>query len=222
MPLARGTVVGHYQGIMTRECPDDTTFVMRVDVDSDDHVYIDARDPHTSNYTRYINDPGPSCRPNCHFEQDDLRVQVVTLRAVDADEELTARYLDWHTILGDADSDDMARPKRKVSASTPRSRAKTPVKKPPTSSCSPPPSTGKLPLAYERRVFCAQPRAGSSARCRSSAPSGGRCSPMGPRGGGPGSSGCAAASPFQYTGTVPASAPGTPGADAGRPRTHSA
>ena len=100
MPLARGTVVGHYQGVMTRECPDDTTFVMRVDVDSHEHFYIDARDPLTSNYTRYVNDPGPSCLPNCQFEQDDLRVQVVTIRAVLAYEELTARYLDWHTILG--------------------------------------------------------------------------------------------------------------------------
>ena len=34
VPLRRGTVVGQYQGTMSRECPDDRTFVMRVDFTS--------------------------------------------------------------------------------------------------------------------------------------------------------------------------------------------
>ena len=138
IPLAPGTVVGHYQGTMTRECPDDRTFVMRVDLDDNDHFYIDARDPRTSNYTRYINDPGPFSTPNCHFMQDDLSVEVVTLRAIDADEELTARYLDWHTVLGagsetapdseDAGTPSPARPKRRAASAS--SSRKTTVQRP--------------------------------------------------------------------------------------------
>ena len=105
MPLARCTVVGHYQGTMSRECPNDRTFVIRVDIDSDDHFYIDARDPHISNFTRYLNDPGPLGDGNCEFVQDDLSIQVVTRRAIAPHEELTVRYLDWHTSLGATSSD---------------------------------------------------------------------------------------------------------------------
>ena len=108
MPLRRGTVVGQYQGTMSRECPVNWTFVMRVDVDDDDHFYVDASNPLISNFTRYINDPGPLCDGNCEFLQNDLFIQVVTRRAIDQNEELTAQYLDWHSPLGgdDAESDD--------------------------------------------------------------------------------------------------------------------
>ena len=85
---------------MSRQCPDDRTFVMRVDIDKHEHFYIDASDANTSNFTRYLNDPGPLGEGNCEFVQDDLCVQVVTRSAIAQNEELTVRYLDWHTPLG--------------------------------------------------------------------------------------------------------------------------
>ena len=151
VPLRRGTVVGQYQGTMSRECPVDRTFVMRVDVDDDDHFYVDASNPLISNFTRYINDPGPLCDGNCEFLQNDLFIQVVTRRAIDQNEELTAQYLDWHSPLGgdDAESDDEvvsidARPKRQAASVPARARPKAAVPRATGTRAAEPPADSDL------------------------------------------------------------------------------
>ena len=100
VPLAPRTCVGLYQGTMSRQCPVDPTYALRVVLDVDDYLYIDSSDPDHSNFTRYINDPGPFLPSNCEFVQNDLSVEVVTTRAINQNEELTAQYLDWNTHLG--------------------------------------------------------------------------------------------------------------------------
>ena len=108
-----GVCVGTYEGTISSACPSDTTFVFRVDVDDGEHFYIDASDVRRSNFTRYLNDPGYLCEPNCEFVQTDLKIEVCTLRDIAANEELTARYIEWNTFLGSdsEDTEDMIAPR---------------------------------------------------------------------------------------------------------------
>ena len=111
--------------------------MFRVDVDDGEHFYIDASDVRRSNFTRYLNDPGYLCEPNCEFVQTDLKIEVCTLRDIAANEELTARYIEWNTFLGSdsEDTEDMvaprslalgARPTRARPARPPRAWSRSP------------------------------------------------------------------------------------------------
>ena len=64
------TFIGEYIGELLLECPRDSRFVLRVTVDdaTGHYHWIDARDPQKSNFTRFLNDPGPGQVPNCEFQ----------------------------------------------------------------------------------------------------------------------------------------------------------
>ena len=72
------TFIAEYEGEEFNVCPRDRTYVVRVTVDerANDYIYIDAHDPTASNFTRFLNDPGPSHRANCEFRQNDLSIEV--------------------------------------------------------------------------------------------------------------------------------------------------
>ena len=94
------TFISEYAGELLHVCPRDRTYVMCVTVDerTHDYMYIDARDPTTANFTRYLNDPGPSRRANCEFRQNDLCVEVWTRsQSIMEGEELTVNT--WHGTL---------------------------------------------------------------------------------------------------------------------------
>ena len=77
------TFIAQYVGEVLHACPRDRRCVMCVAVDDSthDYLYIDARDPTASNFTRFLNDPGPGRRANCEFRQHDLcRSGVVLIR----------------------------------------------------------------------------------------------------------------------------------------------
>ena len=74
------TFIADYEVELLNVCPRDRTYVMRVTVDerANEYIYIDAHNPTASNFTRFLNDPGPSCRANCEFLQNDLCIEVWT------------------------------------------------------------------------------------------------------------------------------------------------
>ena len=129
------TFISEYAGELLHVCPRDRTYVMCVTVDerTHDYMYIDARDPTTANFTRYLNDPGPSRRANCEFRQNDLCVEVWTRsQSIMEGEELTVKYMAWNTHIGGEQS----------ATSTPRRSARTPAPvaiSRPSRSISPPP-----------------------------------------------------------------------------------
>ena len=96
------TFVGEYIGEVCLTRPRDCRFVLRVTVDDvmGQYHFIDARDPSKSNWTRFVNDPGPGQTPNCEFRRSDLRVEVWSVRTISPGEELTIQYLDWSTHVG--------------------------------------------------------------------------------------------------------------------------
>ena len=106
------TCIGPYEGELLRECPRDCTYVMCLTVDHDEYVYIDARDATRANFTRFLNDPGPGCSSNCEFVQDDLSVEVRTCRHIQPGEELTVKYMHWHTHVGSVASGAKTRRRR--------------------------------------------------------------------------------------------------------------
>ena len=67
------TFIGEYIGEVLSAPPRDCRFVLRVTVDDvmGQYHFIDARDPNKSNFTRFLNDPGPGQPPNCQFVQSD-------------------------------------------------------------------------------------------------------------------------------------------------------
>ena len=137
--------------------------MFRVDVDDGEHFYIDASDVRRSNFTRYLNDPGYLCEPNCEFVQTDLKIEVCTLRDIAANEELTARYIEWNTFLGSdsEDTEDMVaprstRPRRTANQSASRASTSSVVPLPapsprtaPAPSIAPYPSTAPSPQSLQ-------------------------------------------------------------------------
>ena len=100
--LPARTLLGEYIGELLFARPRDCRFVVRVTVDevTGHYHFVDARDPAKSNFTRYLNDPGPGQMPNCQFLQSDLSVEVWTIRTIQPGEELTLQYMDWATYIG--------------------------------------------------------------------------------------------------------------------------
>lgn len=94
-PIPALKFLGQYVGQVMHVRPIDCTYVMCVTVDTDEYMYIDASDLARSNWTRFLNDPGPGCIPSCEFRQNDLTVEVWSSRHINPGEELTVTYMTW-------------------------------------------------------------------------------------------------------------------------------
>ena len=127
-PIPPRTFVGEYVGEVLLVRPRDCTYTVRVTVDRDEYVYIDARDCARSNFTRFLNDPGAGCRASCEFRQNDLSVEVWTSRQIMPGDELTVSYMTWHTPVGGSKSKTPRRSTRAPRAPRTQSRSSSPVR----------------------------------------------------------------------------------------------
>ena len=99
--LAPNSVLGQYTGVVLSRTDKELLsggnlpcFVAQVDNDT----FLDAQDPRTSSFARYINHPGPHQHENVHFIAHDGAVYVVTTSDVSTGQQLFTDYgptFDW-------------------------------------------------------------------------------------------------------------------------------